>query len=298
VLLAVPHGDYPAYADAQVRELIRRYRPSVLWNDIAWPSGGKLLWPLFEHYYTQVPDGVVNDRWMPWNPVLGTLRVPAVSRRLDRILQSQAKRDRGLIPPRPPHFDVRTPEYVTFETVQRESWECVRGMDQSFGHNAASRPEHFLPRDELLWMFVDIAAKGGNLLLNVGPRGTDAQIPELQLARLDWLAEWVTAHAEALFATRPWVRPGTIACESEPVRYTSRGDTLFAFVRDARGPVTLPDVAPTPTTTVKLLGGRPLGWHASPAGIAINDLGPRPGEISVIALNQVTTRPASFQPSS
>ena len=38
VVAAIPRGDYPAYAEAQVRELIDRYRPSVLWNDIAWPS--------------------------------------------------------------------------------------------------------------------------------------------------------------------------------------------------------------------------------------------------------------------
>ncbi|NJO55405.1 MAG: CRISPR-associated endonuclease Cas3'', partial [Rhodospirillales bacterium] len=60
MLDAIPRGDYPAYAEAQVRELIARYRPSVLWNDIAWPAEGKRLWPLFEHYYEQVPDGVVN----------------------------------------------------------------------------------------------------------------------------------------------------------------------------------------------------------------------------------------------
>ena len=74
---AVPRGDYPAYAEAQVRELIARYRPSVLWNDIAWPTEGKRLWPLFEHYYAQVPDGVVNDRWMPWSPLLAATRFAA-----------------------------------------------------------------------------------------------------------------------------------------------------------------------------------------------------------------------------
>jgi len=31
---STPGGDYPAYAEAQTRELIERYRPSVLWNDI------------------------------------------------------------------------------------------------------------------------------------------------------------------------------------------------------------------------------------------------------------------------
>jgi len=40
VLAAIPRGAYPACADAQVRELIDRYRPSVLWNDVAW-SGAR-----------------------------------------------------------------------------------------------------------------------------------------------------------------------------------------------------------------------------------------------------------------
>ena len=70
VIASIPRGDYPAYADAQVRELIDRYQPSVLWNDVARPSGAKRLWPLLDHYYRQVPDGVLNDRWIPWSPLL------------------------------------------------------------------------------------------------------------------------------------------------------------------------------------------------------------------------------------
>ena len=43
----------------------------------------------------------------------------------------------------------------------------------------------------------DTAADGGNLLLNVGPRGEDAAIPEEQLQRLEWLAQDRAAEAEA-----------------------------------------------------------------------------------------------------
>ncbi len=46
-----------------VRELISRYQPSVLWNDICWPAGGDLP-ALFAEYYNTVPDGVINDRWI------------------------------------------------------------------------------------------------------------------------------------------------------------------------------------------------------------------------------------------
>jgi len=292
MLDAIPRGDYPAYAEAQVRELIARYRPSVLWNDIAWPAEGKQLWPLFEHYYESVPDGVVNDRWMPWSPLLAAAKTQLVRRAIDAGIRRQAKRDAGVVPPVPPHSDVRTPEYVVFDDVQRKPWECVRGMDQSFGHNAESRPEHFLGRDELLWMFVDIVAKGGNLLLNVGPRGIDARIPDQQLTRLGWLAEWVTPHTGAIAATRPWVMPGTTTPDAHPVRYTARGESLYAFVQGATGPITLPEVCSTPTTAVTAIDGSALPWKDSPSGIVIEALpvAAGPGPI-VVALDQVATRP-------
>lgn len=291
MLDAIPRGDYPAYADAHVRELIDRYRPSVLWNDIAWPSDGKQLWPLFAHYYDRVPDGVVNDRWLPWSPVVGAARSPRVRRMIDALVQRQAKRDAGVVPPKPPHFDVRTPEYVVFDDVQRTPWECVRGMDHSFGHNGCSRPEHFLAHDELTWMLADIVAKGGNLLLNVGPRGVDAQIPDAQQTRLDWLAQFTRANGPALFATRPWVTPGTTTGEGAEVRYTARDDTLFALVRHANGRATLPDVRATPTTRVTSVDGDALGWDATGAGIVVDLPSPPEGEPVVVALHHVEAQP-------
>jgi alpha-L-fucosidase len=165
-------------------------------------------------------------------------------------------------------------------------------MDQSFGYNAESKEEHFLAHDELLWMLTDIVAKGGNLLLNVGPRGVDAQIPDEQTKRLEWLARWVVPHADAIAATRPWVRPGTTTVEGGPVRYTARDETVYAFVRDARATVTLADVRATPTTAVTTVAGDQLTWIDTPAGLAV-DLpagvgGPEP---AVVALRNVAARP-------
>jgi alpha-L-fucosidase len=263
----------------------------VLWNDIAWPSEGKRLWSLFEHYYEKVPDGVVNDRWMPWNPLLAATHTRAVRNVIDAAVQRQAKRDAGVIPPMPPHFDVRTPEYVVFDDVQRRPWECVRGMDQSFGYNSCSRPEHFLEHGELLWMLTDITAKGGNLLLNVGPRGVDAQIPQEQRTRLEWLGQWVKPNADALMATRPWVTPGTTTSEGQPVRYTARDDTVFAFVGEATGPVTLPDVRETPVTSVRDMSGTVVSWRGTPSGIVIDLPAARSGsEPTVVALAGVAAR--------
>jgi alpha-L-fucosidase len=274
---AVPRDDYPAYAEAQVRELIARYRPSVLWNDIAWPTAGTALWSLFAHYYAR----------------LVAARTKVARRAIDAAARRQLRRGAGVIPPAPPHCDVRTPEYVVFDEIQQKPWECVRGMDRSFGYNAASGPEHFLTRDELLWMVTDIVAKGGNLLLNVGPRGFDAQIPEEQLTRLEWLGAWFRPHADALVATRPWVTPGADEPDGQRVRYTERDGTVYAFTHEAADTITLPDVAPTPTTAVTTIEGEPLAWQDTPAGLVIHEprahANPTP---VVVALRHVAARHA------
>lgn len=292
VVAAIPRGDYPAYAEAQVRELIDRYRPSVLWNDIAWPSDGRRLWSLFDDYYRQVPDGLVNDRWLPWSPLLAMSHFGVGRRVIDAITRREMNRHGGLVPPAPPHFDVRTPEYVVFPTVQSTPWECVRGMDESFGYNAFSRPEDFIAHDELLWLLTDVVAKGGNLLLNVGPRGTDAQIPDEQVARLTWLGQWVVPHGQALYGTRPWVRPGTTIDGGSPVRYTAADDSVFAFLRHPDSTVRLRDVRATATTAVETVEGALLPWQDTLAGIEIDlfaeQTGPDP---VVIVLRRVEARP-------
>jgi alpha-L-fucosidase len=290
---AIPQGDYPGYAAAQVRELIARYRPSVLWGDVAWPTPGRDLWPLFGEYYAQVPDGVVNDRWIPWSPMLAAARWEPVRRLISAGSRRAAERDGGLIPPKPPHFDVRTPEYVSYPEAQRTPFESVRGMDHSFGYNAASQEADFVTKDDLLWLLVDIVAKGGNLLLNVGPRGVDAQIPDEQLTRLGWLADWAAPHHSAIVATRPWVTAGATTVERTQVRFTTRDDRVFAFLRGASVSVTLADVRATPTTTVETVTGQALPWRPAGAGGLSIDLpsNPNPAEPVVVALRNVDAAP-------
>ena len=286
-IASIPRGDYPAYAEAQLRELIARYRPSVLWNDVAWPATGDRLWPLLAHYYEAVPDGVINDRWMPWNSLMAAARTGLGQRAIDAGSRRQARRDRGLLPPKPPHYDVRTPEYLSFADIQWDPWETVRGMDRSFGYNSNSRPEHFIGHGDLLSMLADIAAKGGNLLLNVGPRGVDAQIPAEQLTRLTWLEEWLRPHSEAVMGTRPWVTPGTSTTEGHPVRYTTRDDTVFAVVRSRGGGVTFPDMRATRTTSVTTVAGSAVPWRDSPNGITVDVPAAGSNPLPVVALHQV-----------
>ena len=269
VINAIPRGDYPAYADAQVRELIERYAPDILWNDVAWPGTSQSLVDLFAFYYDAVPDGVVNDRWLPWSPLMLTARTSMGRRMIDGAARRQAIADGGLIPPQPPHFDVRTPEYTSFAEPQPVPWECVRGMDHSFAYNAASGPEDFLGHDELLGTLVDIVAKGGNLLLNVGPRGVDGTIPDEQRERLGWLSRARPAFEASLFGTRPWSVPGTTSLEGSRVRYTTRDEIVWATVIEPTDTVTLPDVVLDPGGGASDLTGRALPSNAVPDGLRV-----------------------------
>ena len=53
---------YGKYADAHMRDLIQRYHPAVLWNDIDYPKSGHPL-DIMAEYYNAVPDGVIDDRF-------------------------------------------------------------------------------------------------------------------------------------------------------------------------------------------------------------------------------------------
>jgi len=52
---------YGNYVIAQMHELVARYHPALLWNDIDWPKSGQPM-QVEADYYNAVPDGVVDDR--------------------------------------------------------------------------------------------------------------------------------------------------------------------------------------------------------------------------------------------
>lgn len=227
---SVPGGDYPAYADAQVRELVERYEPSVLWNDISWPTDQKALNALFADYYAAMPDGVVNDRWTTPTPGSRLLRIKAARHLFDRQIERKIAKSgggtEGVVPPPVPHSDFRTPEYVRFDTVQDRKWEATRGMSHSFGFNRNDTEADYESAEHLLGELIDSVSKGGNLLLNIGPRGLDAQVPEPQLARLKAMGGWLQANGAAIYGARPWRLADAETEDGERVRFTVSGGRL------------------------------------------------------------------------
>ncbi len=272
-LAAVPLDPaYERYADAQVRELVERLRPSVLWNDIAWPPHAGRLWHLLADYYAAVGEGVVNDRFGPaprW--LVRALRQPPLRAAADAFLRRIVRRPGyQMIPPLPPVADFRTPEYAHVAEASRKKWEATRGIGHSFGMNDQEDEANLIDPDELVRSFVDVVAKNGNLLLNVGPT-RDGEIHPRERRRLEALGAWLAASGEAVYGTRPWQRAeGTSAC-GVALRFTARGDTVYATLlgtpkgRELR----LLAFAP-PVAQVELLGHGPLRFRRAGADLLVD----------------------------
>ena len=265
VMASTPGGPYPRYADAQVRELIGRYQPSVLWNDISWPEGQDRLNALFEDYYAEVPEGVVNDRWTTPTPTSLMLKFKplrdAASRRLKARVARSSGEGQGIIPPPVPHSDFRTPEFARFPDIQVKKWEATRGMSLGFGFNREDTDADYTPFETLLADFIDGVAKNGNLLLNVGPEASGA-IPAPQAERLKAFGAWLRANDEAIYGTRPWTRAEAVTTDGLPVRFTCRGTDLYviALGRPAGPRLTLPGVTLAGAAT-RLSDGAPVTLH-------------------------------------
>ncbi len=231
-VLAAPQGPrYVEYVTAHVRELIDRYEPSVLWNDISWPPDPGLP-ELLASYYNAVEEGVINDRWkepdLPRNDVTDAIirGAGAVVQALWRFIPERRKR-LTFAPPK--HYDFRTPEYDVLGSATERKWELARGVGHSFGANRHEQPEDLLSETDLIQMFCDVVSKNGNLLIGVGPR-PDGTIPELQQAPLRGLGDWLVANGEAIYGSRPWEITESVTVDGTPLRFTKSGESVYVFV--------------------------------------------------------------------
>jgi alpha-L-fucosidase len=233
--LAPQTEEYARYTDAHWRELIERYQPTVMWNDITYPKPGKLT-EIFSEYYNRVPEGVIDDRF-------------GVS-----------------------FSDFTTPEYAHYDKITPKKWEACRGLGFSFGYNRVEGPKEVMAPGKLITLLVDIVSNNGNLLLNIGPR-PDGSISEIQLDRLHALGRWLAANGEGIFGTRPWVRAASKTADGIDVRFTSKGNSLYAFLlaRPGGADVAIPSLRAASGATVTLLGeNSTLRWSQKEGQLVVS----------------------------
>lgn len=161
---------YLAYRDGQVGELVRRYRPDLLWFDGEWERSEEQwgIGRLAEQILAERPDTVLNARML----------------------------SRG---------DYATPEQGLPVHAPEGPWELCLTVNDSWGHQPADR-NHKSVRQLVRW-FTETIAMGGNLLLDVGPR-EDGTIPAEHAERLEGLGGWIARHGAAVHGTGAGLPPG------------------------------------------------------------------------------------------
>lgn len=123
--------------------------------------------------------------------------------------------------------DFETPEYKTYSSAQRHKWESNRGMDPySYGYNAQTPAESYMDAATVVYTLVDIVAKNGNFLLDIGPRA-NGSISEVEAANLRKAGAWIARHGEAIFGTTYWFVQTQIA--DEGVRFTQTDEAFYVL---------------------------------------------------------------------
>lgn len=145
----------------------------------------------------------------------------------------------------------KSPDYAgDFGTPEQEipatgmpgvDWETCMTMNDTWGFKAYD--DNWKSSEDLIRKLVDIASKGGNFLLNVGPT-PEGLIPSPSIARLEAMGDWMAVNSESIRGTTasPIEAPAWGRC-------TTKGNKLYLHVFDwpSDGVV---DVA-MPNTTVK-----------------------------------------------
>lgn len=287
-------SQYSDYAKNHYLELINRYKPSILWNDIGAPYDLDVR-EIQAYFYNQIEDGVTNDRWLqlniPENPEeLAELKATMTSGDVDRTNAFRRLRKARF------HRDFTTPEYRTYDEIRELKWETTRGIGRSFGYNRIETEEDMLSSRELIHMLVDVVSKNGNLLLNVGPMA-DGTIPEMQLKPLRELGKWLQSNGDAIYSTRPWVRAEGKTGDGQDIRFSTKGDSLYATVlgRPKTREVVLTGLRAREKAEISFLGhDQALDWENIEGNIKIESgffppettacsfkIRPAPGDVSV-----------------
>jgi alpha-L-fucosidase len=157
---------YLEFMFGQIRELLTDYgRIDVLWFDGGWERPAE-RWhgaPLVEMVGALQPGILINDRL-------------------------------------PGFGDFATPEQVVPPEPLAGRWETCMTMNDSWGYNRDDG--NYKSPAQIVDILRDVVSRGGNLLLNVNPRG-DGTLPPEQLERLEHLGQWMRVHGDSIHDIKP-----------------------------------------------------------------------------------------------
>jgi alpha-L-fucosidase len=97
--------------------------------------------------------------------------------------------------------DTETPEqYIPARGYPGRDWESCMTMNDTWGYKQDDT--NFKSTETLVRNLIDIASKGGNYLLNIGPMST-GEVPDAEIERLQGIGKWLAVNGESIYATQP-----------------------------------------------------------------------------------------------
>ena len=168
----------------QIRELTHNYGDI----DILWLDGGWVR-----------PEWSVDDETRPWlgcycriqDIGMDTLVAIARENNPDLIVVDRSVGGR--------YENYRTPEKQVPDSLLPYPWETCMTMGDSWSYVPG---DNYKSTTQLIHMLADVVAKGGNLLLNVGP-DAEGRLPQEAVQRMKEIGAWLAKNGEAIYSTRP-----------------------------------------------------------------------------------------------
>jgi alpha-L-fucosidase len=195
---------YLVYMKEQLRELITKYDPAVLWFDGEWQdwwteAEGKELYKFVRELK---PNIIINNR-------IGRGR---------QGMQGMSKTDQTYA------GDFGTPEQeIPVNGLPGVDWESCMTMNTTWGFKFYD--DKWKSPEVIIRNLIDIASKGGNYLLNVGPTA-EGLIPAPSVDRLAAVGRWMKTNGESIYGTTA----SPFAQQLEFGRATSKAGRIYLHV--------------------------------------------------------------------
>jgi alpha-L-fucosidase len=204
--------------------------------------------------------------------------------------------------------DTETPEqYIPAQGYPGRDWETCMTMNGTWGFK--SNDHNWKSPETLIRNLVDIASKGGNYLLNVGPT-SEGLIPKPSIERLEQVGKWMRVNGEAIYGTGPTPFGAEAGAFSEtekdkngkPVfkpawvwRCTTKPGKLFVHLFQwSAGQFEIPGLASKVTKAYLLadVGCSPLKVTQSARGITLALPGKAPDPIASVIVVEIQDKSA------